>query len=103
MPPLRPCLDCRQPTTGTRCPTCQTTRTNNRNRRRTWYHGTWQTTRRAVLTAWRAEHGNWCPGWNRPAHPATDLTVDHVNPRDPHTLGVLCRACNGSKGARQSP
>lgn len=53
----------------------------------------------------RAEHGDWCPGYQRPAHEATDLTADHIQsvaaggrPDGPHQ--VLCRACNSAKGAR---
>jgi len=33
-----------------------------------------------VLRAWRGQYGNWCPGYGRDAHPAGDLTVDHVVP-----------------------
>jgi hypothetical protein len=59
-----------------------------------------------MLRAWRGEHGNWCPGYQRPAHPAADLTVDHVVPLAaggaPFDIGntaVLCRSCNSTKGA----
>jgi len=34
----------------------------------------------ACSRAWRGEHGNWCPGYERHARPASDLTVDHVVP-----------------------
>lgn len=50
----------------------------------------------------RAEFGDWCPGYGRDGHPATDLTADH--PRGIHTGGdgeigeVLCRSCNSRKG-----
>jgi len=61
--------------------------------------------RRRVLRAWRGEHGDWCPGYRRPAHPAADLTVDHVvplaaggGPFDIGNTGVLCRSCNSTKG-----
>jgi 5-methylcytosine-specific restriction endonuclease McrA len=59
-----------------------------------------------VLRAWRGEHGDWCPGYQRPAHPAADLTVDHVVPLaaggapfDVGNTAVLCRSCNSTKGA----
>ncbi len=51
-------------------------------RRHTALHRTraWQRLSARVLRAWRGDHGNWCPGCQRPAHVATDLTVDHVVP-----------------------
>ena len=59
-----------------------------------------------MLRAWRGEHGDWCPGYRRPAHRASDLTVDHVVPLAaggaPFDIGntsVLCRSCNSTKGA----
>lgn len=89
---MRRCLDCtRLVHLGPRCSTCQ----RARDRRR------WQTKRHRYDTAWRATskqtrdehlatHGPTCPGYARPAHPATDLVVDH-------DLGVLCRTCNAVK------
>jgi 5-methylcytosine-specific restriction protein A len=66
----------------------------------------WQRLSARVLRAWRGEHGNWCPGYGRPAHRAADLTVDHVVPLAaggaPYDIGntaVLCRSCNSTKGA----
>jgi hypothetical protein len=50
--------------------------------------------------------GDWCPGYQRPAHPAADLTIDHVEPLAaggaPFDIGntaVLCRSCNSTNGA----
>jgi hypothetical protein len=40
----------------------------------------WQRLSAHVLPAWRGHHGDWCPGCQRPAHPAADLTADHVVP-----------------------
>ena len=59
----------------------------------------------AVLKQWIAEHGYWCPGFEREAHESHDLTVDHIYPviRGGDPLGpmtVLCRSCNGRKGER---
>jgi len=66
----------------------------------------WQRLSGRVLRAWRGQHGNWCPGYRRPAHPAADLTVDHVVPLAaggaPFDIGntaVLCRSCNSTKAA----
>jgi 5-methylcytosine-specific restriction protein A len=66
----------------------------------------WQRLSARVLRAWRGQHGDWCPGYQRPAHRASDLTVDHVvplaaggAPYDVANTQVLCRSCNSSKGA----
>ena len=66
----------------------------------------WQRLSARVLRAWRGEHGDWCPGYSRPPHRASDLTVDHVVPLavggapfDVANTAVLCRSCNSSKGA----
>jgi 5-methylcytosine-specific restriction protein A len=66
----------------------------------------WQRLSARVLRAWRGERGDWCPGYRRPAHRASDLTVDHVvplaaggAPYDIANTAVLCRSCNSSKGA----
>ena len=82
-------------------------RQSNRSRHNA-LHSTraWQRLSARVLRAWRGEHGNWCPGYQRDAHPASDLTVDHVVPLAaggaPFDIGncaVLCRSCNSTKGA----
>lgn len=57
----------------------------------------WRTTSRDILGRWRATHGDWCPGWRRPPHHSTDLTVHHTDrPQTPYV--VLCRACNAAAG-----
>lgn len=58
----------------------------------------------AAVAAYRAEHGDVCPGYGRPAHPSNDLTADHTLARarggGPTTpLEVLCRRCNSARGA----
>jgi 5-methylcytosine-specific restriction protein A len=92
---------------GSRCTTH--TRESNRSRHNDLY-GTrsWQRLSARVLRSWRGEHGNWCPGYGRPAHRASDLTVDHVVPLAaggaPFDIGntaVLCRSCNSTKGASE--
>ena len=90
---------------GSRCTTH--TRQSNRSRHNALYSArAWQRLSARVLRAWRGEHGNWCPGYRRPAHRAADLTVDHVVPLaaggapfDIGNTGVLCRSCNSTKGA----
>ena len=60
------------------------------------------TRRRDLVDAYRALHGEWCPGWQVEAHPAYDLTADHIVPRslggERGPLRVLCRACNARRG-----
>lgn len=56
---------------------------------------------RTAVSAHRATVGDWCPGYRRPAHAASDLTAEHGVPisRGGVVDGVLCRSCNSSKGA----
>ncbi|HUW15993.1 MAG TPA: HNH endonuclease [Actinomycetes bacterium] len=90
---------------GSRC--TAHARESNRSRRNALYSTrAWQRLSARVLRAWRGQHGNWCPGYQRPAHPASDLTVDHVVPLaaggapfDIANCAVLCRSCNSTKGA----
>ena len=82
-------------------------RQSNRSRHNALYSTrAWQRLSALVLRTWRGEHGDWCPGYQRPAHPAADLTVDHVVPLaaggapfDVGNTAVLCRSCNSTKGA----
>ncbi|WP_407657607.1 HNH endonuclease [Kribbella turkmenica] len=58
--------------------------------------------RAQAVAAHRAQHGNWCPGWQRDAHAADDLTADHVTPvaaggSESGPLQCLCRSCNSRK------
>ncbi len=90
---------------GSRC--TEHARQSNRSRHNGLYSTrAWQRLSARVLRSWRGEHGNWCPGYDRPAHRASDLTVDHVVPLaaggapfDIANTSVLCRACNSTKGA----
>ncbi len=82
-------------------------RQSNRSRHNALYSTrAWQRLSTRVLRAWRGERGRWCPGYQRDAHPASDLTVDHVLPLaaggapfDIANTAVLCRSCNSTKGA----
>jgi len=90
---------------GSRC--AEHARQSNRSRHNAVYSTrVWQRLSARVLRAWRGEHGDWCPGYGRAAHRASDLTVDHVVPLaaggppfDIANTQVLCRSCNSTKGA----
>jgi 5-methylcytosine-specific restriction protein A len=90
---------------GSRC--TEHARQSNRSRHNALYSTrAWQRLSARMLRAWRGEHGDWCPGYQRDAHPASDLTADHIVPLaaggapfDPSNLAVLCRSCNSTKGA----
>lgn len=89
----RPCLDCGTPTTATRCPAH--TRAHDRARGTTaqrGYDAQWRKDSEHIRRAWVEANGWTCPGWERSAHPARDLVVDHL-------VGVLCRSCNAVKAA----
>lgn len=108
----RPCLDCRCLTRNpSRCDTCQAARQRQIDQARgsahaRGYGAAWQRVARAAVARHREQYGDWCPGWEVPAHPATDLTGDHVIPKDrggtndPTNVQVLCRACNARKHNR---
>ncbi len=104
----RPCLGCGQLVRGvSRCPDCATATAARRPPKptRTGYGWHELKRRQSVVATWRAEHGDWCPGWQRPAHRAIDLTADHVlavaaGGRQDGPLTVLCRSCNSAKGAK---
>lgn len=106
--PTRPCLDCGRLSSGSRCPDHARViarRTTRAKRQRRPYTAAERDRRAAAVAAHRATYGDWCPGWRRPAHYATDLTADHVvavaaGGREDGALGVLCRPCNGAKRDR---
>lgn len=106
----RPCLDCGALTArGPRCPTharpVERARTQAKRVRRP--HLAAEDRRRAdVVAAWRAVHGDWCPGWKREPHESSDLTADHIESfavtgREDGPLAVLCRPCNSRKQSSQ--
>jgi 5-methylcytosine-specific restriction enzyme A len=105
---LRPCIDCGRAVRGKpRCRDCHATQDQLKRVRRPDLHtdARERERRRRVVADHRALLGDWCPGWQgRPAHPAADLTADHVrevakggNPRG--RLVVRCRACNTARSA----
>ena len=63
--------------------------------------------RAATVRAWRNRHGDWCPGYGRDPHQATDLTAEHGDAladggHQDQDLTVLCRSCNSRHGAETS-
>lgn len=88
--PLRSCLGCGTPTSGTRCPACTSAKKAIKNRStRHVYDAAWVKLSRQA----RAEHP-WCARCGA----TDDLTVDHVAPRSLEAgVQVLCRSCNSSK------
>lgn len=76
-------------------------RTTPTKRTRTW---TERQRRAAAVRTHRQTHGDWCPGYKAPAHPATDLTAEHITAVADSLdatgeLAVLCRSCNSRHGA----
>lgn len=113
--PTRPCLGSalHQPghtltnRPGSRCQACtnqvEATRTRGKRARRP-YTNTERLRRAEAVKAHREQHGDWCPGWRTPPHPARDLTADHPievasGGTETQQLEILCRSCNGRKGA----
>lgn len=112
--PVKPCLDCGALSQGPRCELHEGARRRVRNARprphrdRRPGYGNVEIVRRAeTVAAWRAVHGELCPGWKRAPHQAdagNPLTADHLTPvaaggAEAGPLGVLCRSCNSSKKA----
>jgi 5-methylcytosine-specific restriction protein A len=101
---LTPCPDCGapRPAGAHRCARCgwrsaaSTKRTRPDLRRTEWHNRSGDT-----LDAWRAEHGDWCPGWppsGHPPHATADLTCHHVTEDPDGPLAVLCRSENARLG-----
>lgn len=92
----RPCLDCpalAEPGKA-RCRTCEARRQHTRNTTRPQYSGAWDRDAREQIDAYRATHGDMCPGWaGDPPHPIdpSEWTCDHDE-------GPMCRTHNGAKG-----
>jgi 5-methylcytosine-specific restriction protein A len=106
MPRLKVCSvpGCPNLQPDSRCPEHQ--RDENRYRRTTTptkiHEPRDRARRKAAVDNHRTEHGDWCPGWNRPPHPSADLTADHITEISdgghPHgELQILCRSCNAAK------
>lgn len=101
----RPCQGCRRSTRrGRYCAECAPIYERSRHNRA--YDDRAERRRRAnAVAAHVARAGWWCPGYGRPRHPSRDLTADHPvalakGGANDQELEVLCRSCNGRKGAR---
>jgi 5-methylcytosine-specific restriction protein A len=89
---------------GSRC--TDHARQSNRSRHNALYSTrAWQRLSARVLRAWRGQHGNWCPVYQRDAHRDCALTVDHIVPLAaggaPFDIGncaVLCRSVQLDEG-----
>jgi 5-methylcytosine-specific restriction enzyme A len=106
---LRPCLGCGRQVRGKpRCSDCQRGQDQAKNAKRPRFKTYTEQQRRArAVTDWRATMGDWCPGvpeLHRPAHPAANLSADHVwevrlgGPED-GPLVVRCVPCNAARSA----
>lgn len=105
----RPCLDCGRLTRNpSRCDEHQAAWQSRQEQLRgsatqRGYGSQWQRVARAAVAQHRAVYGDWCPGWQVPAHASTDLTADHVVPlarggsSTAENTRVLCRSCNSRK------
>lgn len=102
VPGLRPCIDCRRPTMGTRCPACHAA--YQAPARAVYDDPRWHALSQRTVRDWIATYGPVCPGYGRPPHVSHKLTGDHRipiaqggEPFDPRNVTVLCRGCNGRK------
>jgi 5-methylcytosine-specific restriction enzyme A len=104
---LRPCISCGTTVRGkARCRDCQANQDKAKRARRPDLDNAHERERRRrVVADHRALLGDWCPGWaKQPAHPAADLTADHVREvgaggRPDGRLVVRCRSCNSARSA----
>jgi 5-methylcytosine-specific restriction enzyme A len=104
----RSCLGCGTSVRGKpRCQDCERDyQRAKRAKRPDLYNDAAERRRRAHAVAdWRVMMGDFCPGWaQQPAHPAADLTADHVREvaaggRPDGRLVVRCRSCNAARSA----
>jgi 5-methylcytosine-specific restriction protein A len=105
---LRNCVGCGRSVRGKpRCQDCERDyQRAKRAKRPDLYSDAAERRRRAMAVAdHRAMLGDWCPGWSgQPAHPAADLTADHVKEvaaggKPTGRLVVRCRSCNAARSA----
>lgn len=118
--PLRLCLGwngeaCSALVNGNRCATheamskrARNARAKPNNERRPDYTWAERQRRAEAVRMWRAEYGDWCPGWReRAAHAVIApniLTADHADAvasggAESGDLVVRCRSCNSARGS----
>ena len=105
----RPCLDCGRSVRGKpRCSGCTAKRDQAKAAKRPGLKTYSETERRRRAVAdHRAQVGDWCggvPELHRPAHPAANLTADHLievaaGGLESGPLRVLCRSENSRRSA----
>jgi 5-methylcytosine-specific restriction protein A len=92
-----------------RCPSCQARVNRQHNTRRPAARTYAERQRRVQVVAdWRATFGDWCPGWQRPAHAIAlpnRLTAAHAvavaaGGSEHGPLTVLCVPCNAAQGTQ---
>jgi 5-methylcytosine-specific restriction endonuclease McrA len=96
----RPCIDCGQATSKTRCPTCsyRNEKTRRPNFRDRGYDAEYQHNRALLL----ADHPTCAICGTAPA-----TTADHITPRSQggtnqiDNLRPACHPCNSARGAKQ--
>ncbi len=99
----RPCIDCGEPTPGTRCPDCQAERARQRPRKARG-HVHENPARWKALSARARRLQPFCLDCGS----TVDLTADHVIPVSERpdlalrieNVAVRCRRCNGRKAGR---
>jgi hypothetical protein len=110
---IRPCLDCGRAVRGKpRCTDCQRPRDQakdqaKRAKRPDKNRNAEIERRRRAVAYWRSTVGDWCPGvpeLRRPAHPAANLTADHLvevaaGGLESGPLVVRCGPCNSARSA----
>lgn len=110
---LRACLGCGKPVRGRpRCTDCKREHDRpkeqaKRARRPELNRNQEIVRRRKAVAEWRATMGDWCPGvpeLGRGAHPAANLSADHVvevaaDGREDGPLVVRCVPCNSARSA----
>ena len=107
---LRPCIGCGRQVRGkARCVDCQGQADRAKRARRPDLDDAAERKRRARLVAdHRATIGDWCPGvpeLGRGAHPAANLSADHLvqvaaGGLETGPLIVRCIPCNSARSAR---
>jgi 5-methylcytosine-specific restriction endonuclease McrA len=89
---------------GYKCPECRRETERNKSRRRQRTPSERQR-RHKLIEQHVAQYGWVCPGYGCEPHESRDLTADHVIPvarggnEEGGELRVLCRSCNGRRGA----
>lgn len=93
---MRPCLDCRTPTDGNRCPTCRTQRERDRGSTTARGYGHHHQQARAAWVPKVATGLVLCARCDQPIGAADDWDLDHADDRVTY-LGPAHADCNRGK------